>query len=95
MPSSATWQSGTSVVEVTFDQALEDGALDAGNWTVVVGGPASVTGASVVSGVVQVQLSAAPLSVTSVSYDPPPFDVVAAGSASAAEAFADYPVVTT
>jgi len=89
------WESGTAIVVVTFDQPLENGALDSGNWTVVTGGPASVTGASVVGGVVQVTLSAAPLSVSSVSFAPPPFDVVAAGSGLAAAAFSGFPVVMT
>jgi len=95
VPAGATWESGTAIVEVTFDQPLENGALDAGNWAVATGSPASVTGASVVGGVVQVQLNAAPLSVSTVSFAPPPFDVVAAGSGLAAAAFSGFPVVTT
>lgn len=95
VPAGATWQSGTAIVVVTFDQALADGALDAGNWFVSTGGPASVTGAAVVGGVVQVQLNAAPLSVNTVSFAPPPFDVVAAGSGLAAAAFSGFPVVMT
>ena len=95
VPAGATWESGTSIVVVTFDQPLEDGVLDAGNWTVATGGPASVTGASVVGGVVQVQLNAVPFAVTTVSFAPPPFDVVAAGSGLEAAAFSGFPVVTT
>lgn len=94
-PSSATWQSGTNLVEMVFDQVLSDGVLDTANWLVATGGPASVTGASVVGGVVQITLSAVPASVTAVTFSPPPFDVVAAGSGLAAEAFTGFPVVTT
>lgn len=95
MPSGATWESGSTLIEVTFDQPLEDGALDAGNWSFAPPGPAVINGASVAGGVVQLQLSAAPLSVSTVSFAPPPFDVVAAGSGLSAAAFSGFPVVTT
>lgn len=40
-------------------------------------------------------LSAVPPSVMMVSFSPPPFDVLAAGSGLAVEAFGDFPVVMT
>lgn len=95
MPSGATWGSGSTLIEVSFDQPLADGGLDAGNWTFQPPGAVVVSTAAVSGGVVQLQLSSSPLSVTTVSYAPPPFDAVASGSGLAAEAFSDYPVVTT
>lgn len=83
----------TNQVEVVFSRDLAAGMLDAGNWlaragiTPVAAASAEATGGSVV---VITLVSAG--AFASVSYSPPPFDVVGAGDGTPADAFDDFPV---
>jgi len=83
-------------VEVAFNVDLVAGALIAGNWqaragiTQVNAVTASVPGGGGASTVL-VTLASSGTFVT-VSYSPPPFDVVAVAGGVAADAFADFPV---
>lgn len=95
MPAGATWQMGTTLIEVSFSEPVVDsGSLDAGNWSYSPPDLASITSVASVGGIVRITLDAAPLSITGVSFDPPPFDVVGQVSGLNAEAFADFPVAT-
>jgi len=90
-------QTAPNQVEVTFNADLQPGALDAANWSAKAGiTPAAATGAEAApssggANVVRVTLDTS-ASFTSVSYAPPPFDVVSDGGGVAAAAFTDYPV---
>lgn len=89
------WANGTTVIEVSFTEPVVDGVLDVSNWSYSPGGLETITSVDAVGGVVRITLDGAPLSVSSVSYAPPPFDVVGAISGSNVEAFAGYPVATS
>ena len=88
------WASGTMVIEVSFTEPVVDGVLDASNWSYSPGGLETITNVDAVGGVVRITLDGSPLSVSSVSYAPPPFDVVGQVSGSNVEAFAGFPVTT-
>lgn len=95
IPVSATWEDGSQLIQVTFDQPIADGALDAANWSFLPVALVNVDSVIVSAGVVRVVLTGVPDSVTDVSFNPPPFDVVADGTGEPAEGFSNYPVVTS
>jgi len=94
-------QTAPNQVEVTFNADLQPGALDAANWSAKAGiTPAAATSAEAGpssggggggANVVRVTLDTS-ASFTSVSYSPPPFDVVSDGGGVTAAAFTDFPV---
>lgn len=83
-------------IEVTFSEALAPGMLDAGNWTASTG--VSVVNATVAEALASpsnvVRLTMASIGTfVSVTYSPPPFDVVAAAGGAPAAGFAGLAVM--
>jgi hypothetical protein len=95
VPTSATWAGGSAPVYVFFDQALASNpAADTGNWSLRLGGFVhTVTGVNVSPVGVALQHTAGPSlpGPDTVSFDPPPFDVIGANGAPVA-AFSTLPV---
>ena len=97
VPIAAQWDTFTETGSVTFDQALQPGALDTANWDFRVANNLRPLVSAVASGaVVSVVTSGANPSIgpNAVSYSPPPFDVLNASN-QAAVAFLNFPLVVT
>jgi hypothetical protein len=92
VPVNAMWESGTAEIAVLFDQPLMDGPLEASNWSYQPPELPTIVAAEVIEGNVLLTLNGPPAQVNSVSYSPPPFDVVGADGGEPAEGFSDFPV---
>ncbi len=91
----AVWGSGTTLIEVSFSEPIADaGSLDVSNWSFLPFSLSSITAVVASEGVVRVFLGEPPAGVSSISYSPPPFDVIGELSGLGAEAFTDFPVMT-
>jgi len=92
VPVSAMWESGSTEIAVLFDQPLMDGPIEPTNWTFQPASFQTVVAAEVIDGNVLLTLSGSPPAVESVSYSPPPFDVVSDATGEPAEGFSEFPV---
>lgn len=97
IPIAATFIVATSAWTCTFNQPLQPGALDTGNWTLRATGNAhtaatATAAGSVVSGVMGLPVADPGADV--VNFAPPPADVLSLTGLPAV-AFTDFPLVVT